>query len=141
MLSRLDTFVIVFTLNIWKEVSEETVYRRWNWSGSVLFAIEPWTNLSMNNISNLGLQEFCFILSMVNVQKFKCLVLFFFLPNFCILFAASVTQLDVRQTGDQEVGNILSWRSWNIFYGHSLSSADSRRAVVSFWWKNVHNSG
>ena len=28
--------------------------------------------------------------------------------------------------------------SWNIFYGHSLPSAVSRRAVVSFWWKNVH---
>ena len=31
--------------------------------------------------------------------------------------------------------------SRNIFYGHSLLSADSRRAVVSFWWKNVHNTG
>ena len=31
--------------------------------------------------------------------------------------------------------------SWNIFYGHSLPSADSRKAVVSFWWKNVHNTG
>ena len=32
--------------------------------------------------------------------------------------------------------------SWNMFYGHSLTlpSADSRRAVVSFWWKNVHNT-
>ena len=30
---------------------------------------------------------------------------------------------------------------WNIFYGHSLPSADSRRAVVSFWRKNVHNTG
>ena len=30
--------------------------------------------------------------------------------------------------------------SWNIFYGHSLPSADSR-AVVSFWRKNVHNTG
>ena len=30
--------------------------------------------------------------------------------------------------------------SWNIFYGHSLPSADSRRAVVSFWRKNVHNT-
>ena len=27
--------------------------------------------------------------------------------------------------------------SWNIFYGHSLPSADSRRAVVSFWRKTV----
>ena len=31
--------------------------------------------------------------------------------------------------------------SWNIFYGHSLPSADSKRAVVSFWRKNVHNTG
>ena len=31
--------------------------------------------------------------------------------------------------------------SWNIFYGHSLRSADLRRAVVSFWRKNVHNTG
>ena len=27
------------------------------------------------------------------------------------------------------------------FYGHSLPSADSRRAFVSFWLKNVHNTG
>ena len=53
-----------------------------------------------------------------------------------------------RPTGDQvagltpaEVGNVLSWRViMNIFYGHSLPSADSRRAVVSFWRKNVHNT-
>ena len=31
--------------------------------------------------------------------------------------------------------------SWNIFYGHSLPSANSRKAVVSFWRKNVHNTG
>ena len=31
--------------------------------------------------------------------------------------------------------------SWNIFYSHNLPSADSRRAVVSFWQKNVHNTG
>ena len=31
--------------------------------------------------------------------------------------------------------------SWNIFYGHSLPSPDSRRAFVSCWRKNVHNTG
>ena len=31
--------------------------------------------------------------------------------------------------------------SWNIFYSHSLPSADLRRAAVSFWRKNVHNTG
>ena len=54
---------------------------------------------------------------------------------------------DVCTIGDQEVvglipkgsSKILScdW-SLNIFYGHSLPSTDSRRAVVSFWQKNVH---
>ena len=38
------------------------------------------------------------------------------------------------------MGFMETW-SWNIFYGHSLPSADSRRAVVSFWRKNVHNTG
>ena len=28
--------------------------------------------------------------------------------------------------------------SWKKFYDHSLPSADSRRAVVSYWQKNVH---
>ena len=31
--------------------------------------------------------------------------------------------------------------SWNIYSGYSLPSADSRRAVVSFWRKNVHSTG
>ena len=60
---------------------------------------------------------------------------------------ASVAQLNVHPTGDQEVADSIpagsgtffrgDW-SWNIVYGHSLPSADSRRAVVSFWRKNVH---
>ena len=54
-----------------------------------------------------------------------------------------------RPTGNQVAGSTPprsatffpgDW-SWNIFYGHSLPSADSRRAVVSFWQKNVHNTG
>ena len=53
---------------------------------------------------------------------------------------ASVAQLDARPTEDQEVagstpaevGNILYHLFIiNIFYSHSLPSADSRRAVVS----------
>ena len=62
---------------------------------------------------------------------------------------ASLGGSDAHPTGDQvtgstpaEVGNILLWRfDHEIFYGHSLPSADSRRAVVSFWQKNVHNTG
>ena len=63
---------------------------------------------------------------------------------------ASVAQLDARPTGDQEVagptptGSATFFRgdwSWNIFYGHSLPSADSRRAIVSFWQNHVHNTG
>ena len=55
-----------------------------------------------------------------------------------------------RPTGDQEVagstpaevGNIFSWRLiMKYFAGHFLPSADSRRAVVSFWRKNVHSTG
>ena len=43
------------------------------------------------------------------------------------IWPASVPQLDARSTDDQEVA-VRDW-SWNIFYGHSLHSADSRRAV------------
>ena len=60
------------------------------------------------------------------------------------------TQLDVNPTCDQEIAGStpagsatffrVNW-SWNIFYGHSLPSADSRRTVVSFWRKNVHSTG
>ena len=32
---------------------------------------------------------------------------------------------------------VETW-SWKHFYGHSPSSADPRRAVVSYWRKNVH---
>ena len=31
--------------------------------------------------------------------------------------------------------------SWSICYGHSLPSPESRRAVISFWQKNVHITG
>ena len=61
-----------------------------------------------------------------------------------------MARLDVHPTGDQEVagstpaevGNILSWRLiMKYSLRNSLPSADSRRAVASFWQKNVHNTG
>ena len=42
-------------------------------------------------------------------------------------------------TGDQEVAGLNpSWIWQHSLYGHSLSSADPRRVVVSFWQKDVH---
>ena len=68
-----------------------------------------------------------------------------------LYLSASGAQFHARPTGDQEVagstpaevGNIFFFEiwSWNIFYDHSLPSTDSRKAVVSFWRKNVHNTG
>ena len=61
--------------------------------------------------------------------------------------SASVAQSDTHPIGDQEVmgliparsGNFISWRLiMKYFYNHSLPSAASRKAVVSFLRKNVH---
>ena len=61
-----------------------------------------------------------------------------------------MAQLDACPTGDQEVagsipaevGSILSGRLIMKYFLRSFSpSADSRWAVVSFWRKNVHNTG
>ena len=67
-----------------------------------------------------------------------------------LLTPASMAQLDARQSGDQEVADSNhagsatffhgDW-SRNIFCGYCLPSADSKRAVVSFWRKNVQNTG
>ena len=63
---------------------------------------------------------------------------------------ALVAQLDMRPTGDQEVAGSTPTESATFrrdltmkyflqsFY---LPSTDSRRVVVSFWPKNVHNTG
>ena len=54
---------------------------------------------------------------------------------------ATVAQSDARPTGDQDVAGsiprrVLSWRLiTKYFYG---ASADSRKGVVSFWRKKVH---
>ena len=38
----------------------------------------------------------------------------------------------------QQHSTVLRDWSWNIFYSHSLPSADPRRTLVSFWQHNVH---
>ena len=69
---------------------------------------------------------------------------------------ASEAQSNARPTGDRgggggggrgfyprrvlqhsyvEIGHEISW---NIFYGHSRPSAESKNAIVSFWLRNVH---
>ena len=62
---------------------------------------------------------------------------------------ASVAQLDARPTGDQEAagrprrGRRHSFMEIDheIFSTVILPSADSGRAVVSFWRNNVHDTG
>ena len=49
-----------------------------------------------------------------------------------------MAQSDARPTGNQEAAGSIPVRSVT-FYGHSLPSSESRRAVVSFSRKNVYN--
>ena len=60
-----------------------------------------------------------------------------------------MAQLDAQPTGYQEVAGLTPavWATFfpgdftmKYFIG-SFSSADSRKAVVSFWRKNVHSIG
>ena len=78
----------------------------------------------------------------------KCMLKLSPLHNGGKIQPSLMAPFDVRPTGDQAVvGSTPStWQhsfaeiwSWNIFYG--LISADSRRAVVSFWWKNMLSTG
>ena len=60
-----------------------------------------------------------------------------------------MAQLDAHLTGDQEVvGSTQPGRQHSFVKNdHEILSvvilplADPRRAVVSFWWKDVHNTG
>ena len=59
-----------------------------------------------------------------------------------------MAQSDARPSGDQNLEvagsipagscNILSWRLIMNYFLRSFSPADSRRAFVSFWRKNLH---
>ena len=66
------------------------------------------------------------------------------------ILPASVAQLDAHPTGDQEVAGLTPAGSATFFCGDLVMKyflwsfshyADSRRAGVSFWRKNVHNTG
>ena len=54
-------------------------------------------------------------------------------------------RLETRRSRVQALPSLATFFSgdwlWNIFCSYSLPSADSKRAVVSFWQKNVHNTG
>ena len=82
-------------------------------------------------------------------NKTPCPVLIFSQSNYLIAgLGGSVgyaVRLETRRSRVQPPPRSVTFSrgdwSWNIFYGHSLPSADSRRAVVIFWQKNVHNTG
>ena len=57
-----------------------------------------------------------------------------------MLIQLVIRRLRVQTPPGRQHSFVEIW-SWNIFYGHCLPSADSRRADVSFWQKNVHNTG
>ena len=62
------------------------------------------------------------------------------MPGMVVLSEACPLGMQAAPEFDPHVWHILSWRlgAYKNFYGHSPSSADSRRAVVSYWRKNVH---
>ena len=66
-------------------------------------------------------------------------------PN--ILVPGPVAQSDAYPPGIQMVADSILWSgkaffsgdwSRNPFYNHSLPTTDSSRAIVSYWWKDVH---
>ena len=61
-------------------------------------------------------------------------VLLYFVHSFGA--SLSLAQLDACLTGDPR--HVWKHSFMEIDHGHSLPSAYSRRAVVSFWQKNVH---
>ena len=106
------------------------------------------TRLSSIKVHTLTLGMFIADLQIVAGNKS---VIFLFLLIFIFTkLLALLAQLNAHPTGDQEVAESIpagltkffhgDW-SWNIVYGHSLPSADSRRATVNFWPKNMHNTG
>ena len=77
----------------------------------------------------------------------KALVFFAVSKQISILYSAdcgrgrnkSFLKQHSKRVFETAAGLILrSCNIWNIFYGHSFPTADSSRAVVSYWWKDEH---
>ena len=76
------------------------------------------------------------------------LCIFFVFPKYPLLWKPGpVAWSDARPTGVRTVTSSIvgpatffcgDW-SWSHLYGHSLFTADSSRAVVSYWRKDVHS--
>ena len=59
-------------------------------------------------------------------------------------YIGAVTTADQEVADSTPIGSATFFRGNSImeyFYGDSLPSANSRRALVSFWRKNVHITG
>ena len=69
-----------------------------------------------------------------NLTTYLCLLA---KSPFCVFFFLVIRRLQLWAHLGVATFFHGDW-SWNIFYSHSLPSSDSRKAVVSFWWKNVH---
>ena len=98
-----------------------------------------------------------FTVYILNIRTFLNLPHYHIFPKICttILLSVNISKKLLGAGLGGSVGFASDWVrpppgwqdsfveiwSWNIFYGHSLPSADSRRAVVSFWRQNVHNTG
>ena len=102
-----------------KSKTEDRLYQKHKKEGS-----EPHVSLK---ISNLGTT---LLMGKSDVSQSLGLSRLWFQALLGLLLRGEVLQ-QKRGSTPAEIGN---------FYSHSLPSTDSRRAVVSFWRKNVHNT-
>ena len=128
----LHSFQTYFCIKANSVDPDQTAPRWAVWSGSTLFAKKTFKIRSR-------LES--------RWQLFTLNILTYLLPTMAGLggsFGCTV-RLETRRSRVQPLPRsatfFLGDWSWNILYGHSLPSADSRKAVVSFWQKNVHNTG
>ena len=60
-------------------------------------------------------------------------------PVFFVLYAEKISgEFHDESEIKRETTKKVEYWSWNHFYGQFLPSADSSRAVVSYWWHDVH---